>query len=63
MFWKTSQSSQINLTSSHPEVLCEKMFLEILQNLQKNIFAGISFLIRLRGGNLKLSQAATGDVQ
>ena len=39
------------------------MFLEILQNSQKNIFAGISFLIKLQGGNLKLSEVATGDVQ
>ena len=39
------------------------MFLEILQNSKKNIFAGISFLIKLQGENLKLSEAATGDVQ
>ena len=52
-----------NLRSSHPELLCQKMFLEILQNSQKNIFAGISFLIKLQGGNLKLSEVATGDVQ
>ena len=40
----------------------EKMFLKILQNSQKNIFAGVSSLIKLQGGNLKLSEAATGDV-
>ena len=36
------------------------MFLKILQNLKKNIFAGVSFLIKLQTGNLKLSEAATG---
>ena len=40
----------------------EKMFLKILQNSQKNIFAGVSFLIELQAGNLKLSEAATGDI-
>ena len=39
------------------------MFLEILQNSQKNIFAGISFLIKLQVGNPKLSEVATGDGQ
>ena len=62
-FLKNSQSSQINLRSSHLEVLCQKMFLEILPNSQKNIFAGISFLIKLQDEKLKLSEAATGDVQ
>ena len=40
----------------------EKMFLKILQNSQKNIFSGVSFLIKLQAGNLKPSEAATGDV-
>ena len=40
-----------------------KMFLEILRNSQKKIFAGISFLIKLQTGNLKPSETATGDVQ
>ena len=40
--------------NSHPEV-----FLKILQNM----FVEISFLIKLQAGNLKLSEAATGDVQ
>ena len=38
------------------------MFLKILQNLQKKIFAGACYLIKLHAGNLKLSEAATGDV-
>ena len=38
------------------------MLLKILQNLQKDIFAGVSFLIKLQAGNLKLSEAVTGDV-
>ena len=37
------------------------MFLKCLQNSQKNIFAGISFLIKSQAGNLKLSEAATGQ--
>ena len=36
--------------------------LKILQNSQKYIFAGVSFLIKLQAGNMKLSEAATGDV-
>ena len=39
---------------------------DVLRNFAKftkNIFAGISFLIKLQGGNLKLSETATGDVQ
>ena len=39
------------------------MFLEILQNSQKIIFARISFLVKLQGGNLKLSETSTGDPQ
>ena len=52
----------VNTRSSHPEVFCKKMFLKILQISQKNVFAGVSFLIKLQAGNLKLSEAATGDV-
>ena len=29
---------------------------------QKDVFAGVPFLIKLQAGNLKLSEAATGDV-
>ena len=39
-----------------------KDVLKILQNSQINIFPGVSFLITLQAGNLKLSKAATGDV-
>ena len=38
------------------------MFLKILQNSQENVFAGVSFVIKLPAGNLKLSEAATRDV-
>ena len=37
------------------------MFLKILQNSQKNIFTGVSFLTKLLAGNLKLAEAAAGD--
>ena len=53
---------QVNTKSSHPEVFCKKMFLKILQISQKNVFAGVPFLIKLQAGNLKLSEAATGNV-
>ena len=39
---------------------------DVLRNFAKfteNVFAGISFLIKLLGGNLKHPEAATGDVQ
>ena len=62
VIWKTSQDSQINTKSSLPEVFCQKIFLTILQNSKKNVFAGVYFLIRLQAGNLKLPEAATGDV-
>ena len=52
---ETSQNSQINLRRRHQEVLRQKMFLEIFPNLQKNIFAGISFSIKLQA-----AEAATG---
>ena len=39
---------QVNTKSSHPEVFCKKMFLKILQISQKNVFAGVPFLIKLQ---------------
>ena len=35
------------------------MFLKILQMSQKDVFAGVPFLIKLQAGNLKLSETAT----
>ena len=52
MSWKTSQNSQIKTRSSHPGTLCQKMFLKLLQNSQKGIFASVS--LKLQVGNLKL---------
>ena len=43
MFWKSSQNSQKNLRSSHPEVFCQRMFWKFFQNSQKNIFRNIFF--------------------
>ena len=40
-----------------------KDVIKILKNSQKNIFAGISFVIKLQAGNLRLSAATTGDIQ
>ena len=63
MFWKTSKNSQINTRNGHPKEFCqkEKMFFKILQSSPKNIFAGVSFLIKLQAGNL-LSEEADGNV-
>ena len=57
---KNFSKLQVNTRSSHPEVFCKKMFLKILQISQKNVFAGVPFLIKLQAGNLKQSEAATG---
>ena len=38
------------------------MFLKILQNSEISIFRSVSFLKKLQAGNLKLLEAATGDV-
>ena len=46
MFWKTSQNSQINKRNSHPDGFCQKMFLKVLQNSQKNISASKHYLKR-----------------
>ena len=53
---------QVNTRSSHPELFCKKMFVKILQISQKNVFAGVPFLRKLQAGNLKLLEAATGNV-
>ena len=47
-------------------MFCQKMFLKTLQNSQKNMWEKIlqnSQNKKLRAGNRKLSEAATGDVQ
>ena len=66
MIWKTSQNLQITQQGvylcSHPEVFPSD---DVLKNFVKftiNIFARFSFSIKLQAGNLKLSEAATGDV-
>ena len=45
---KNFSKLQVNTRSSHPEVFCKKMFLKILQISQKNVFAGVPFLIKLQ---------------
>ena len=42
-------------------MFCKKI-LKTLQNSEKNVFAGVSSLIKLRAGNVKMSEAAAGDV-
>ena len=61
VFWKTSQISHKKHSSGG--VLSKgKMFLKVLQNSHKNIFSGVSFLIKLQAGNLKPSETTAGDV-
>ena len=40
--------------STHPEVFCEKVFLEISQNSQRNTCARVSFFIKLKAWGLQL---------
>ena len=54
-FWKNYQNSHTNLRSHHPVVFCHKMFLKTFQTSKK--------ISLPESGNLKLSEAATGDVQ
>ena len=58
---KNFSKLQVSTRSSHSEVFCKKMFLKILQISQKNVFAE-SIFIKAAGGNLKLSEEATGNV-
>ena len=39
------------------------MFLKGWQNSQQNILSGVSLLIKLQAGNLKPTEATTGDKQ
>ena len=61
MIWKTAQDSQINTRSSHPEVLCQKMLIRILQNLQKKCLCWSLFFNKVVGWKTELSEVATGD--
>ena len=40
--------------SSHPEMFCEKLFLEISQNSKENTCARVSFVIKLQASGLHL---------
>ena len=60
---KNSKSTDKHQKQSSGGVVSKvKMSLKILQNSQKNIFAVVSFIMKLQSGNLKLSGAATVDV-
>ena len=49
MEWVTSQIKKWKIfRSSHPKVLCNKMFLKIPQNSQESIFDRVAFLIKLQ---------------
>ena len=48
------EAKLIMYRSSHPEVFCKKVFLENLQNSQKNTYARVSFIIKLQSSTLYL---------
>ena len=50
--------SKVRDKHNNPEVN-QKISLKIFQNSKVNIFAVVSFLIKLQAGKLKLSEAAT----
>ena len=60
--WENFSKFTDKYKKQYLEVFCQKIFLKIPQNSPKNIFAGVSILIKLQAGILKLSEAATGDV-
>ena len=68
MLYKRSVLKNSKFKDKHKKQSCGgvlpkgKMFSKILQNSHKNIFSGASFLIKLRAGNLKPSEEATGNV-
>ena len=59
----TGAYRETSLKRRHDVLLPGGIFLKILQNSQNNNFAGISFLIKLQAGNLKLPEAVIGDVR
>ena len=59
VFWKASQNSQINTRTVIRRCSVKRFVLKIWQT-EKHL---CSFLIKLQTGNLKLPEAATGDVQ
>ena len=62
VIWKTSQNSQINTRSSHPEVFLSKDVLKNFAKFTDKHLCRSLFLMKLQAGNLKLSETATGDV-
>ena len=44
-------------------MFCQKKFLKFFKIHRKNIFVGVSFFKKLQSDNLKLSEAATGDIR
>ena len=68
MLYKRSVLKNSKFTDKHKKQLSrgvlskEMMSLKILQNSQKNIFAVVSFIMKLQAGKVKLSGATTGDV-
>ena len=56
VLWKTSQNPQVNIRSSHPDVLYQKGVLKKLVQLTENhLYRGL-LLINLQAANLKLYQ-------
>ena len=59
---KNSSKLQVNTRSSYPEVFCKKDVLKNLANLTEKRLCWSPFLNKAASGNLKLSEAATGNV-
>ena len=56
VLWKTSQNPQVNIRSSHPEVLYQKGVLKkLVQFTEKHLYRGLP-LMNLQAANLKLYQ-------
>ena len=53
IYLKVLKSDVSSFRSSHPDVFCEKMFLEISRNSEENTCATVSFLIKLQASGLK----------
>ena len=47
LFWKTSQSSEVNIRSSHPKVFCQKVVLKTFAKFTRNHQCWSLFLIKL----------------
>ena len=65
MLYKRGDVKNSRITDKHKRQSSGGALLKDVKNFSKftkNLFAGVSFLIKLQAGNLNLSEAATGYV-